>query len=106
VRAADVKVTDNELAVHLVDGRTLAVPLAWYPRLLRGTAQERMEWRLIGGGVGIHWPGLDEDISVESLLAGRRSAETQDSLKHWLEQRAPTRAGKRKKAVQRRLPRN
>jgi len=86
-RAVDVKVTDDELAVQLEDGRTLVVPLVWYPRLLHGTKRERGRWRLIGRGVGIHWPALDEDISVEELLAGRRSGESQRSLKRWFESR-------------------
>ena len=76
-RAVDVKVMDDELTVQLEDGRTLAVPLVWYPRLLHGSKRERARWRFIGRGVGIHWPSLDEDISVEGLLAGRRSGESQ-----------------------------
>lgn len=87
VRAEDVTVTDDVLAVELSDGRSISAPLAWYPRLLHGTSEERSHWRLIGGGVGIHWPAPDEDISVESLLAGRASGESQRSLKRWLEQR-------------------
>jgi hypothetical protein len=88
VRAEDVSVTGDALAVELSDGRSISAPLAWYPRLLHGTPEERALWRLIGGGVGIHWPDLDEDISVENLLAGRASGESQRSLKRWLEQRA------------------
>ena len=65
----DVQVLDAELIVHLSDGRTVSAPLAWFPRLLHGTAEQRNNWRLIGKGVGIHWPDLDEDISVRSLLA-------------------------------------
>ena len=84
-RAVDVKVTDDELTVQLEDGRTLAVPLVWYPRLLHGTKRERARWRFIGRGVGIHWASLDEDISVDGLLAGRGSGESQESLKRWLE---------------------
>jgi hypothetical protein len=83
-----VTVTDEALTVDLSDGRTLSVPLAWYPRLLHGSAAERENWRLIGRGEGIHWPALDEDISVENLLAGRASGESQSSLKRWLAQRA------------------
>src|SRR5947207_7426030 len=86
-RALQVSVTDDKLAVDLADGRTVVVPLAWYPRLLHGTRQERNRWRLIGRGAGIHWPDLDEDISVEGLLAGRPSGESQRSLKRWLEGR-------------------
>jgi hypothetical protein len=85
--ARDVVVTEDALTVALTDGRTLSVPLAWYPRLWHGNAQERRHWRLIGDGRGIHWPDLDEDISVEGLLEGRRSGESQASLKRWLEQR-------------------
>jgi hypothetical protein len=95
VRAVDVKVTDHEIAVQLEDGRTLAVPLVWYPRLLHGTKRERGRWRFIGRGVGIHWPALDEDISVQGLLAGRRSGESQESLKRWFESRTPTRPDRR-----------
>ncbi len=87
VLAQEVRVTDDALTVELVDGRTLSVPLAWYPRLSHGTATERGNWRLIGRGHGIHWPDLDEDISVEDLLAGRRSGETQASLQRWLQAR-------------------
>ena len=85
--ALQVDVTDDTLAVELADGRTISVPLAWYPRLTHGTVAERGNWRLIGGGHGIHWPELDEDISVENLLAGKASAESQPSLKGWLAQR-------------------
>ena len=84
VAATNVAVTDDTLTVDLVDGRTIAAPLAWYPRLLHGTPSERAAWRLIAGGHGIHWPELDEDISVVNLLAGQPSAESQTSLKKWL----------------------
>ena len=85
--AQHVTVTEDAVVVDLVDGRTVAVPLSWYPRLAHGTAVERAKWRLIGRGEGIHWPDLDEDISVASLLAGRPSGETQSSLRRWLESR-------------------
>ena len=85
--AQRVTVTEDALIVDLSDGRTLSVPLAWYPRLLHGTPEERNNWRLIGNGEGIHWPDLDEDISVESLVLGKPSGESQRSLKQWLEQR-------------------
>src|ERR1700680_5000655 len=85
--AQNVRVSDDALVADLADGRTIAVPLAWFPRLAHGTPAERANWRLIGAGVGIHWPDLDEDISVESLLAGRRSGETQESLRRWLQTR-------------------
>jgi hypothetical protein len=71
----------------LLDGRTIIVPLAWYPRLVAGTPQERQHWRLIGDGVGIHWPDLDEDIKIEHLLIGKASNESQTSLRRWLAQR-------------------
>ena len=86
--ARSVTISDDSLTVHLVDGRTIAVPLAWFPRLLHGTMPERSNFRLIGNGSGIHWPDLDEDISVASLLAGRRSGETQESLRKWLNSRS------------------
>ena len=85
--AATINVDDEMLFVDLSDGRTISVPLAWYPRLASGTQEERTSWRLIGGGRGIHWPDLDEDISVDDLLAGRPSGESQASLKRWLDKR-------------------
>jgi hypothetical protein len=69
--AVDVKVTDAALTVFLADGRELSVALAWFPRLVNASTSERHEWRLIGQGIGIHWPSIDEDISVESLLSTR-----------------------------------
>jgi hypothetical protein len=89
--AQDVSVTDDALVVELVDGRTVSVPLAWYPRLVHGTAEERAHWRFIGRGEGIHWPDLDEDISVAGLLAGRPSGESQRSLGRWLASRQQAR---------------
>ena len=85
--AERVAVTEDTLTADLSDGRTISVPLAWYPRLVHATPQERRNWRLIGGGAGIHWPDLDEDLSVEGLLAGRASGESQRSSKRWLEAR-------------------
>ena len=85
--AESIYVSDDTLTAELSDGRTISVPVAWYPRLLHGTVAEKNNWRVIGSGQGIHWPDLDEDISVESLLAGRPSAESQRSLKRWLESR-------------------
>jgi hypothetical protein len=82
--AIHVVVTDDTLTVDLSDGRTISVPVAWYPRLAHGSAQEQGKWRLIGHGEGIHWPDLDRDISVEGLLAGKRSGESQQSLEKWL----------------------
>ncbi len=87
VAATQVNINDDTFAVGLDDGRTITVPLAWYPRLLHGSAEERGNWQLIGKGEGIHWPDLDEDISVDHLLLGLPSGETQRSLKAWLEQR-------------------
>jgi hypothetical protein len=81
-------VTDDSLAVDLVDGRTISVPLSWFPRLKHATEDERRNWRKIGLGIGIHWPDLDEDISVQSLLAGRASGESPESLRHWLDSRS------------------
>ena len=85
--ARNLTVTDDSLTVDLADGRTITVPLAWFPRLAHGTVAERANWRLIGQGSGLHWPDLDEDISVESLLAGRRSGESPESLRRWMEGR-------------------
>lgn len=87
--AQAVHVSADTLSVDLADGRSIAVPLAWYPRLVHGTPAERSHWRLIGRGEGIHWPDLDEDISVENLLSGTPSGESQHSFKRWLESRAP-----------------
>lgn len=84
-KAQNVTVTDDTLAVDLSDGRTISVPLAWYPRLLHGTSEERSNWRLIGDREGIHWPDLDEDISVEKLLLGKPSGESRSSFKRWLD---------------------
>ena len=87
----NVSVSEDTLSVDLSDGRTVAVPLAWFPRLLHGSKVERGNWRLIGSGMGIHWEDLDEDISVEGLLAGHPSGESQDSFRRWLDEkgRAP-----------------
>ncbi len=86
-KAQNVTVTADTLAVDLSDGRTISVPLAWFPRLLHGTPEERNNWRFIGDKEGIHWPDLDEDISVENLLAGKPSGESQNSFKRWLGER-------------------
>ena len=85
--ALGATVTADAVVVELVDGRTVSVPLAWYPRLAHASVAERQNWRLIGRGEGIHWPDLDEDIGVEGLLAGRPSGESQTSFKRWLESR-------------------
>lgn len=86
--AQDVSVTDEALAIRLTDGRTVSAPIAWYPRLQHASPAERGKWRLIGRGEGIHWPELDEDISVANVLAGKPSGESQASLKKWLDSRA------------------
>ncbi|TVR36153.1 MAG: DUF2442 domain-containing protein [Spirochaetaceae bacterium] len=85
--ATGIEITDDTLMVDLLDGRSVSVPLEWYPRLLYASRQERQHWRFIGNGEGIHWPDLDEDVSVEALILGRPSGETSQSLRTWLEQR-------------------
>jgi Protein of unknown function (DUF2442) len=87
VKAQQVSVTDDSLTVDLSDGRTVVVPIGWFPRLLHGTPEERGNWRLIGKGEGIRWPDLDEDISVENLILGNPPGESQHSLKLWLKKR-------------------
>ena len=69
-RVKDIRVSEDTLSVDLVDGRTISVPLAWYPRLLHATPKQRANWRLAGGGYGIHWPDIDEDLNTEGLLRG------------------------------------
>ena len=86
-RAEDVKVTNDSLIIDLTDGRTITVPLEWFPRLLHATPEERRNWRLIGRGRGVHWEEIDEDISVEGLVFGRPSGESQRSFKKWMDQR-------------------
>jgi len=85
-----VEVTDDTLSVDLSDGRTISVPLAWYPRLLQGSMEERSNWRLMGGGEGIHWNQLDEDISVKNIIIGQASGESQKSFQRWLNERQMT----------------
>jgi hypothetical protein len=82
--AESITITKDTLSVDLSDGRTISVPLAWYPRLTHASPSEQNNWRLIGKGYGIHWEDLDEDISVEGLLAGKPSSESQISFKKWL----------------------
>ena len=82
--AAEVAVTEDDLTVRLSDGRRLAIPLAWYPRLLYASAAERQNWQLLGDGYAIEWPDIDEHIGVEGLLAGRHSGESPQSLNRWL----------------------
>ena len=86
--AQGVSLTADSLVVDLVDGRTVSIPVAWYPRLLHGSEAERTNWHLIGVGEGIHWPDLDEDISVDDLLGGYPSGESQTSLERWLRSRS------------------
>jgi Protein of unknown function (DUF2442) len=75
-KAVDVEVTEDELKVALLDGRTITVPLAWYPRLLHATPPQRANWKIAGAGFGIHWPDVDEDLSVEGLLRGAPAPRT------------------------------
>jgi hypothetical protein len=82
-RAVRVCTSDDELTVQFNDGRTISVPLRWYPRLEHATSDERQNWELIGNGTGIHWPAIDEDISVQALLRGLPSGESQASLQRW-----------------------
>jgi hypothetical protein len=86
--ANNVSVSEDTLSVDLSDGRTISVPIEWFPRLVHASPEERTRWRFIGKGQGIHWEDIDEDISVEGLLAGKPSGESQTSLKLWLNRRA------------------
>lgn len=86
-RMIKVTVTDDTLSVDLEDGRTVSVPIGWYPRLAHGTAVERANVQIAGAGFGLHWPDLDEDIGVEGLLLGKRSAESPESFERWLQKR-------------------
>jgi hypothetical protein len=94
--ATRVEVSEDTLSVELSDGRTIAAPLAWYPRLAQATAEERNSWRLIAGGRGLHWPMIEEDIGVANLLAGQPSAESQSSFKKWLASRPKLSRGRRR----------
>jgi len=82
--AVAVTINEETITVALVDGRSITVPLSWYPRLMHGSPQERQNWQLLGEGYAIEWPELDEHIGTEGLLAGRRSGESQKSLERWL----------------------
>jgi hypothetical protein len=86
--ALNVLLTNDTLSVDLSDGRSISVPIAWFPRLLHSTEKERNNWRLIGKGQGIHWEDIDEDISIEGLLAGKPSGESQESFRKWLATRS------------------
>ncbi|MBE9242826.1 DUF2442 domain-containing protein [Synechocystis salina] len=79
-----VTITDEALSVYLSDGRSISVPLVWYPRLLHSSPEERHDYRLIDGGIGIYWTQLEEDISVKNLVLGQPPGDSQRSLKCWL----------------------
>jgi hypothetical protein len=85
--ASEVRITADELTVSLIDGRRISVPLVWYPRLSHATQIEREQFKLIGRGTGIHWPLIDEDLSISGILKGNPSFESESSLKAWLEER-------------------
>ena len=89
-RIVNVTVTDDTLSVDLEDGRTISVPIGWYPRLAHGIPAERANFQISGAGYGIHWPDLDEDIGIEGLLLGKKSAESPSSLERWLQRRKQT----------------
>lgn len=86
-RITKVTITDDTLAVDLEDGRSIAVPIGWYPRLAQASHEERANYEISGAGYGLHWPAIDEDIGVEGMLLGKRSNESQASLARWLEGR-------------------
>lgn len=86
-RIVEVTITDDTLAVDLEDGRSIAIPIGWYPRLAHSTPEERAHHEIAGAGYGIHWPDLDEDIGVEGMLLGKKSTESQESLARWLANR-------------------
>ena len=86
--AVDLTITSENLTVGLGDGRSLSIPLTWYPRLAQASEAELANWQLLGGGYAIEWPDLDEHIGVTGLLAGRRSGESETSFKRWMESRA------------------
>ena len=86
-RVLNVEVTDDTLSVDLEDGRTVSVPIGWYPRLAHGTDEERSNFKISGAGNGVHWPDLDEDIGVEGMLLGKRSSESHSSFERWLKLR-------------------
>jgi Protein of unknown function (DUF3532). len=96
--AVGIEFSVDSLTVHLSDGRSVAVPIEWYPRLLHGTHEERDRWEFIGDGEGIRWPALDEDVSVSGILRGIPSQESHESLRRWLETRS---AGKQYPAPER-----
>jgi hypothetical protein len=87
-RILSVSINEEYLTLALEDGRVLSVPILWYPRLAYGTDEERQNFEISGGGFGIHWPQLDEDIGVKGVLMGKKSAESPESLQKWLERRS------------------
>lgn len=87
VKIINVTISDDTLAVDLEDGRTIAVPIGWFPRLAYGTSAERANFQISGAGYGIHWPDLDEDIGIEGLILGKKSTESQASFERWLQRR-------------------
>lgn len=103
--AMHVEVTDDELRVSLADGRRVFAPLVWYPRLLHATQGQRQNWKLIGDGQGVHWPDIDEDLSVAGVLAGVPSLESPKRLREYLRRasrdgsKRPTRAGSKAKQL-------
>ena len=88
VPAQSIAIDQDSLTVNLAEGRSIIVPIVWYPRLWYGTTEERSHYEIIGDGMYLHWPDLDEDLSTAGILAGRRSGESQESLKRWLAQRS------------------
>ncbi len=96
--AVDVAIREEKLIVTLDDGRSISVPLEWYPRLLHASPKERKNWHLLGDGYAIEWPDLDEHIGIEGLLAGRRSGESRRSFERWLAARRRSRTNKHKKS--------
>ncbi|MBI4671378.1 MAG: DUF2442 domain-containing protein [Chloroflexi bacterium] len=87
IKVRHVAVTNDILTVDLEDGRTISVPIGWYPRLAHGTPKERANWEISGAGYGIHWGDLDEGLGVEGLLLGKKSNESAESFARWLERR-------------------
>jgi hypothetical protein len=88
-RVQDVRFTDDTLVVDLLDGRTISVPLVWYPRLLSATPAQRANWQVAGGGFGIHWPEIDEDLSTEGLLRGAPAPQTSATVRNPAKKRTP-----------------
>jgi hypothetical protein len=88
-----VTISDDTLAVDLEDGRTIAVPIGWYPRLVYASPEDRANFQISGAGYGIHWPALDEDIGVAGLISGKKSTESQSSFERWLKRRQATQSG-------------